>query len=69
MTITQTDIPDAKNPSTILTSQDICARDYVSVSVNPFFRCVHASLYEGLSFGPSVGRSVRGSPVFLDRGN
>ena len=31
------------------------------------FRYIHASLYEGLSFGPLVRRSVRGSPVFLDR--
>ena len=37
----------------------------------PYFRCVHASLYEGLSISPSVGRSVRrsvGYAFFSNRG-
>ena len=34
------------------------------------FRCVHASLYEGLSDRPSVGRSIGGSVTrfFSNRG-
>ena len=32
------------------------------------FRCVHASLYEGLSVRPSVGRSVVRPAFFLNRG-
>ena len=47
--------------------QIVCCRLFASIK-QVVFRCVHASLYEGLSVGPSVCRSVGrlvGLPFFL----
>ena len=35
----------------------------LSVSLSHIFRCVHASLYEGLSVRGSVGRLVRNAEI------